>query len=387
GRTTDEDGGGRLVDRSSVVRPLLSQSHASRPGTVPERSAVRTAAVPACGWAHARVRDHGPCEPGTWLALHGGRLFRRHLHGVDRQLHRGRGAGARRRAHRRHGGRSDRHAKALWPRPPRPGARHIWPDPVLQRAGADRLGPGRIEPAIAGVAEHLDRDPAGSRLSDLSHRHHRDCACSRAAALSPGHAHAAPYADPGGRLQPRDDRRARRQHQPALYARVRPRRRACCPRRPDAGADPDRADRHGREHSVPRVRGDHHRWHRLDPRRFHCRDHGRADRHPRPRLPARSPGTDPGIPPIVAGCAGAVLDADLSLDDDRARGASGGLVPGIDQMTGWFTLRNIVVAGLLIVLALVPVYVSIGGNTFLMTLFTRIVILAMAATSLNLILG
>ena len=56
-------------------------------------------------------------------------------------------------------------------------------------------------------------------------------------------------------------------------------------------------------------------------------------------------------------------------------------------MTEWFTLRNIVVAGLLIVLALVPVYVSIGGNTFLMTLFTRIVILAMAATSLNLILG
>ena len=38
-------------------------------------------------------------------------------------------------------------------------------------------------------------------------------------------------------------------------------------------------------------------------------------------------------------------------------------------------------------LALVPVYAALTGNLFLMTLFTRIVILAMAATSLNLILG
>src|SRR5262249_62024413 len=135
GRTTDEDGGGRLVDRSSVVRPLLSQSHASRPGTVPERSAVRTAAVPACGWAHARVRDHGPCEPGTWLALHGGRLFRRHLHGVDRQPPRGRGAGAPRRAHRPHGGRSVSPAKALWPPPTPPRARHHLPDPFSPPSG------------------------------------------------------------------------------------------------------------------------------------------------------------------------------------------------------------------------------------------------------------
>ena len=34
-----------------------------------------------------------------------------------------------------------------------------------------------------------------------------------------------------------------------------------------------------------------------------------------------------------------------------------------------------------------PVYVAVTGNAFLMTLFTRIVILAIAATSLNLILG
>ena len=55
--------------------------------------------------------------------------------------------------------------------------------------------------------------------------------------------------------------------------------------------------------------------------------------------------------------------------------------------TAWFTPRNVMVAALLVFLALVPVYSALIGNAFLMTLFTRIVILAMAATSLNLILG
>jgi branched-chain amino acid transport system permease protein len=42
---------------------------------------------------------------------------------------------------------------------------------------------------------------------------------------------------------------------------------------------------------------------------------------------------------------------------------------------------------LLAALALVPVYVAMGGSSFYMSLFTRIVILAIAAVSLNLILG
>ena len=42
---------------------------------------------------------------------------------------------------------------------------------------------------------------------------------------------------------------------------------------------------------------------------------------------------------------------------------------------------------MLAILALVPVYAALTGNTFLMSLFTRIVILAMAAVSLNLIMG
>jgi branched-chain amino acid transport system permease protein len=54
-------------------------------------------------------------------------------------------------------------------------------------------------------------------------------------------------------------------------------------------------------------------------------------------------------------------------------------------MTAW--PRNVAVVCLLVFLVLVPLYAWASGNLFLMTLFTRIVILAVAATSLNLILG
>jgi branched-chain amino acid transport system permease protein len=56
-------------------------------------------------------------------------------------------------------------------------------------------------------------------------------------------------------------------------------------------------------------------------------------------------------------------------------------------MSGALAVRNVVVAALLAALALLPVYVALGGNLFLLTLFTRIVILGIAAVSLNLILG
>jgi len=56
-------------------------------------------------------------------------------------------------------------------------------------------------------------------------------------------------------------------------------------------------------------------------------------------------------------------------------------------MTGRYTLRNLVAAALLLALALLPVYVALAQAPFLLTLFTRILILAMAAVSLNLILG
>ena len=56
-------------------------------------------------------------------------------------------------------------------------------------------------------------------------------------------------------------------------------------------------------------------------------------------------------------------------------------------MMALVTPRNTFVAVLLLLLALLPVYCSVTGNYFLMSLFTRILILGMAAVSLNLING
>ena len=57
------------------------------------------------------------------------------------------------------------------------------------------------------------------------------------------------------------------------------------------------------------------------------------------------------------------------------------------SVKSWFTPRNTFVAALLVLLALLPVYCAMIGNTFLLSLFTRILILGMAAVSLNLIMG
>ena len=56
-------------------------------------------------------------------------------------------------------------------------------------------------------------------------------------------------------------------------------------------------------------------------------------------------------------------------------------------MSAWLSARTLAVIVLLAALVLLPVYVEFTGNRFLLTLFTRIIILAMAAVSLNLILG
>ncbi|MGD9922819.1 MAG: branched-chain amino acid ABC transporter permease [Pseudorhodoplanes sp.] len=56
-------------------------------------------------------------------------------------------------------------------------------------------------------------------------------------------------------------------------------------------------------------------------------------------------------------------------------------------MRNLFTVRNVLVGALILFLAFVPVYSQMTGNAFIMTLFTRIVILAIAAVSLNLIMG
>ena len=56
-------------------------------------------------------------------------------------------------------------------------------------------------------------------------------------------------------------------------------------------------------------------------------------------------------------------------------------------MTWTPNVRAVVVILLLLALVLLPAYVEFTGSRFLLTLFTRIVILALAAVSLNLILG
>jgi branched-chain amino acid transport system permease protein len=56
-------------------------------------------------------------------------------------------------------------------------------------------------------------------------------------------------------------------------------------------------------------------------------------------------------------------------------------------MTPVFTTRNVVMVVMMIVLALVPVYAAWIGNNFVLILVTRVVILAIAAVSLNLLMG
>ena len=56
-------------------------------------------------------------------------------------------------------------------------------------------------------------------------------------------------------------------------------------------------------------------------------------------------------------------------------------------MKGHFGVRTVVTALVVAGLLLLPVYSTLSGNIFVLTLFTRIVILALAASSLNLIMG
>src|SRR6202162_3715165 len=56
-------------------------------------------------------------------------------------------------------------------------------------------------------------------------------------------------------------------------------------------------------------------------------------------------------------------------------------------MKSWLNVRNAVAALLVAGLLLLPLYSELTGNVFALTLFTRIVILALAAASLNLIMG
>jgi branched-chain amino acid transport system permease protein len=56
-------------------------------------------------------------------------------------------------------------------------------------------------------------------------------------------------------------------------------------------------------------------------------------------------------------------------------------------MTAFFNARNVVAAAVVVGLLALPLFSQATGNVFALTLFTRIVIFALAAVSLNLIMG
>jgi branched-chain amino acid transport system permease protein len=60
---------------------------------------------------------------------------------------------------------------------------------------------------------------------------------------------------------------------------------------------------------------------------------------------------------------------------------------GLVSTPSWLTPRVTVIAALLLILALVPVYAVVSGNSFALALFNRVLILALATLSLNLIMG
>ncbi len=134
------------------------------------------------------------------------------------------------------------------------------------------------------------------------------------------------------------------------------------------------------------LRDHRDRRYRLDPRRIPGRDLCRDDRHARPRLPARFAAQDPERRGGFDRGACAVLDADLSADGCGAGGAAGGAFSGQPAMS-LLNSRNAVAALVVIGLLLLPLYTSMSGNLFVLTLFTRIVIFALAAASLNLVMG
>src|ERR1700692_4273821 len=64
-------------------------------------------------------------------------------------------------------------------------------------------------------------------------------------------------------------------------------------------------------------------------------------------------------------------------------------IPAVQKagLPGVLTPRAAINVALIVILALVPVYTAPAGETFALTLFTRIIILAIAALSLSLIMG
>ena len=197
------------------------------------------------------------------------------------------GRGAADRADRRRA-RADHAAHPLRPQPPRPGPGHLRPDPVLQRAGQDRLGAERGVPEPARVP----RRP-GELLPGVTYP------AIRLAIILVGLAVALllwwliartrlGMLIRAGASNRTMVERARGRHQPHLHRGVRARRRPRGARRRHGRLDPRGPGRHGRGDPDPRLRGHRDRRARLDQGRPGRRAPGRHRRHLGPDPPARS---------------------------------------------------------------------------------------------------
>src|SRR5882762_1544312 len=129
-------------------------------------------------------------------------------------------------------------AHALRARAPRPGSRHFWPDPLLQRADGDPLGPGGDLHDSSRLPERARGTFRGLALPALPPGDHRRRPRGGGPAVVRGRAHAPGDADSRRGFQPRHGRGARRKRPPAVYARVRLRRCASGPRGPYVGTHP-----------------------------------------------------------------------------------------------------------------------------------------------------
>src|SRR5204863_1018872 len=164
----------------------------------------------------------------------------------------------------------------------------------------------------------------------------------------------------------------------ALHHRLRARRSAMCARRRDARTDPRRAGRHGREHPDPRLRRDRDRRHRLDPRRLRRRAARRHRRHERTRVPAGR------VFRLPAAAAGERRRTRHRVGVDLRADGRGALFPAAGPVPGTRMKRALLV---FLVLAIFPLAMQALDAMFYVSLASRILIYAIAATSLNLVLG
>src|SRR5437879_1080923 len=138
------------------------------------------------------------------------------------------------------------------------------------------------------------------------------------------------------------------------------------------------AGRHGREHPDPRLRGDRHRRHRLDPRRAGRRGAGGHRRHDRPGLPADR------VRHLLPAARGERRRPGDRLGDDLPPDGGGALFPAARPVSGARMKRS---SAVFIVLLGFPLAMSAIDNLFYVSFASRVIIYAIAATSLNLVLG